>query len=586
MQGLTRQITRHEDTKKVISAGHRKPLSVDSVAVVVLEPLRRFFFAGLLSLLSLTTAFGAASPDVIIAWSANAETNIGHYQLRYGTASGDYSERINTGYRTRTPVSGLQTGKTYYFAVCAYSIGGLQGALSREVVYTAPPPPNSAPDGRIISPSTGGTIYAGQSVDFTGGASDPNGNPVTYRWSFGYGSGIPDASAKNPGTVRFDVPGTYQVTFTAIDSLGLADPQPASLLVKVLDPATTVIPRSGWKLTYVNSEEANGYAATRSFDGDPSTFWHTKFTSAHLPKPPHEIQINLGTVRNVNGFEYLPRQDNVVVGNIGEYQFYTSLNGKKWSKAASGSFSDSSVEKRVNFSARRAKFIRLVSTSPADGYTDCNVAEINILQGPPPNTPPVSSSTSVSTQKNKAVTIKLKGSDANWNPLTFQIVKSPSSGSLSGTPPNLTYRPKKNFTGKVTFSYRVDDGSASSKVATVTIQVKKSSASAAPQETLVARSTPITPADLLPTAAKATAQPVTSTTVIGGEKFLVLTVAKPAIPDGVSRTVQVSSNLLDWFSGRDHTTVLTNDANLLRVRDNIPIAPGKKRHIRLKTRPH
>ncbi|MEO5712667.1 MAG: discoidin domain-containing protein [Luteolibacter sp.] len=591
MQGLTSQITHHSDTLKVIGDGRRKSLSIDSVAFAGLEPLRTLIVSGLFSLLLLTNAFGIISPDVTLAWSPNAETNIGHYQLRYGTASGVYSSKVNTGFRTRTSVTGLQAGTTYYFAVCAYSVGGLQGPLSQEIAYTALPPANTllnrAPDGWISSPSTGGTIYAGQSIDFTGDATDPNGNAVTYLWNFG--SGIPASTAKNPGSVRFDTPGTYRVTFTATDSFGLADPQPASVTIQVLDPATTVIPRTGWKLEYVNSEETNGYAATRSFDGDPSTFWHTKFTAAKLPKPPHQIQINLGTVRNVNGFEYLPRQDNIVVGNIGGYQFYTSMNGKKWGKAAAiGSFSDSSLEKRVNFTSRRAKFIRLVSISPADGYTDCNVAEINILQGPPPNTPPVSSAFAVSTQKNKAVAIKLKGSDANLNPLSFQIVKAPASGTLSGTPPNLTYRPKKNFTGNVTFTYRVNDGTAKSKIATVTIKVKNAAASsaAAPEDTLVARSAAITPADLMPGAAKAAAQPVTTTTVIGGEKFLVLTVAKPAIPDGVSRTVQVSPNLLDWFSGKNHTTVLNDDENLLRVRDNVPIAPGKKRYIRLKTRPH
>ena len=588
MQGLTSLITRHSDTREVIDAGRRKFLSTECVALAGLKSLCWLFLTGLFSLLFPTHVFGATSPDVILAWNANAETNVGNYQLRYGTASGVYTKTINTGFRTRAAVTGLQAGKTYYFAVCAYSVGGLQSDLSREVVYIAPPPANDPPDSRITSPSTGGTLYAGQAVNFTGGGSDPDGNSLTYRWNFGYGSGIPDSTAKNPGSIRFNVPGTYQITFTATDSLGQADPQPASLTIRVLDPATTVIPRDGWTLEYVNSEEINGYAATRSFDGDPSTFWHTKFSSANLPKPPHQIQIDLGTVRNVNGFEYLPRQDNVVVGNIGGYQFYTSMDGKKWGKpAATGSFTDSSLEKRVNFASRRAKFIRLVSISPADGYTDCNVAEINILQGPPPNTPPVSSPLTVSTQKNKAVAVKLKGSDANLNPLTFQIVKAPSSGKLSGTPPNLIYRPKKNFTGKATFTYRVTDGTVNSKVATVTIQVKKSAASssAAPQDTLVARSASKT-SDLLPSAAKSTAPPVTSTTVIGGEKFLVLTVAKPALPDGVSRTVQVSPNLLDWFSGKEHTTVLTDNEIFLKVRDNVPIAPGKKRYIRLKTRPH
>ncbi len=580
MQGLTSQFTHPNDTPKVTIAGRRKVCSVDFVAFAGPRQWGRLLVLGLLALLSFSRATAATAPDVILNWKATADTNIGFYQVRYGTAPGTYTKSLNVSYRLLARISGLQAGTTYYFAVCAYSLGGLEGDLSREVVYTTRPPPNSAPDGWISAPGTGGTIYAGQTVSFSGGGYDPDGQSMNYRWSFGAGSGIPDSPAANTGPVRFGIPGTYRVTFNVMDSLGLADSQPASLLIKVLDSATTVVPRDGWKLTFVNSEETNGYAATRSFDGDPSTFWHTKFSSVRLPKPPHEIQIDLGSVRYVNGFDYLPRQDSYSVGNIGAFQFYTSLDGRKWGKAAAtGSFSNSPEDKRVNFSSRRAKFIRLVSTSPADGNTDCSVAEINILQGPPPNIPPVSSAVSVSTSKNKAVAIKLKGSDANGNPLTFQIVKAPSSGSLTGAPPNLVYQPKKNFTGKVNFTYRLNDGTANSKVSTVTIQVKKPSAtsSAPPQKTLFARSSP---------KAEPTASTVTSTTVIGGEKFLVLTIAKPAFPDGFSRTVQVSSNLLDWFSGKVHTTVLLNDENFLKVRDNTPIAPGKKRHIRLKTRPH
>ena len=46
--------------------------------------------------------------------------------------------------------------------------------------------------------------------------------------------------------------------------------------------------------------------------------------------------------------------------------------------------------------------------------------------------------------------------------------------------------------------------------------------------------------------------------------------------------VQVSSDRLDWFSGKRHTTVLRDDQKVLRVRDNTPFTATRKRHIRLK----
>ncbi len=73
----------------------------------------------------------------------------------------------------------------------------------------------------------------------------------------------------------------------------------------------------------------------------------------------------------------------------------------------------------------------------------------------------------------------------------------------------------------------------------------------------------------------------TSIEVIDGEKFLALTVRKQP-GSALNGTVEVSSDLLDWFSGKKHTTVVIDNAASLKVRDNTPLTPGVKRHIRLK----
>ena len=72
----------------------------------------------------------------------------------------------------------------------------------------------------------------------------------------------------------------------------------------------------------------------------------------------------------------------------------------------------------------------------------------------------------------------------------------------------------------------------------------------------------------------------TGVDVIDGKKYLTFTIDKTVgAPVG---TVQVSSDLLEWFSGKKHTTVLMDDAKTLKVRDNTPITAGAKRYIRLK----
>ncbi|MES2438608.1 MAG: M6 family metalloprotease domain-containing protein [Verrucomicrobiota bacterium] len=82
-----------------------------------------------------------------------------------------------------------------------------------------------------------------------------------------------------------------------------------------------------------------------------------------------------------------------------------------------------------------------------------------------------------------------------------------------------------------------------------------------------------------------TGSPVAGSTssveVIGGEKFQTLTVIKQP-GAAFTGTVEVSSNLLDWYSGAKHTTVLIDNRTTLKVRDNTPVSPDAKRHIRLR----
>lgn len=510
-------------------------------------------------------AAAAVMPAVKASWNANPESDIAGYELSYGTASGRYSTKLDVGLKTSTRITGLEYGVRYFFVLTAYSRSGQRSEPSAELSYfkTVPEKANQAPSGTINTPSGDVTIVAGESVSFSGEGSDPDGDALSHQWKFG--SGIADAATAAPGAVVFPAPGVYQVAYTVTDSKGLADPMPAVRTITVLAP-WSVMPRAAWKLKYVNSEEANGYAGTQSFDGDTSTFWHTRWTGSKLP-PPHEIQIDLGATTRVKGFDYLPRQDGVTVGDIGGFEFYVSMDGRNWGKpVAAGRFTASADVKRVFSSAKHGRFIRLVSLGDAAGNSDCNVAELNVLQGVSANRAPTAENRAAATRRNKNVSISLRGSDPDGDLVSYQIVTRPRHGKLSGTAPQLVYIPDAKFTGKDSFSYRVHDGIAGSKTATVAIRVKKPAASAA-KESLVSR--------------PSTTAPVTGSVVIGGEKFLTLTVA----PGCRNREVQVSSNLVDWFSGRRHTTVLEDNERFLKVRDNTPLAPGSKRHIRLEPAP-
>ncbi len=270
--------------------------------------------------------------------------------------------------------------------------GSLFTAVAEFNVLQASTAPNSAPNGVIASPVSNITIPAGAAIEFAGSGTDPEGHPLSYRWTFGSGSGLADSRLQNPGLVRFNFPGTYVVTLHAADNKGLVDSTPATRTITV--EGWQPLSRAGWTLHYTDSQElASGSwgpatPATNAFDGNPSTFWHTEWFSTIAPLP-HELQINLGATHDLAGFTYLPRQDGVSNGKITHFEFYLSTDGVNWGAPISaGVFPNSSAIQQITFSKQPARYIRLRALGEVNGQPATAVAELGALL-PPATTPSV-----------------------------------------------------------------------------------------------------------------------------------------------------------------------------------------------------
>jgi hypothetical protein len=145
--------------------------------------------------------------------------------------------------------------------------------------------------------------------------------------------------------------------------------------------ATFTIPNTNWKLKFVDSEETvDGFGlGLHGFDGLIGTMWHTQFLNGS-PPPPHEIQIDLGTSANLNGFVYVPRQDSFTDGWIGQYEFYVSTDGMNWgSPVAVGTFPNDRNNKQVSFTATTGQYVRLRALTEVNGKPYTTMAELQLL---------------------------------------------------------------------------------------------------------------------------------------------------------------------------------------------------------------
>ena len=87
------------------------------------------------------------------------------------------------------------------------------------------------------------------------------------------------------------------------------------------------------------------------------------------------------------------------------------------------------------------------------------------------NGPPVAHDASLTTNEDVPLTVTLTATDVDGDPLTFTLLSQPSRGALSGTPPNLTYTPAANYSGRTASRSRRTTATADSNVATVSITV-------------------------------------------------------------------------------------------------------------------
>jgi len=156
---------------------------------------------------------GTYAAEISLAWDANNEAELAGYNIYYGTASRNYTHRIDVGVTTEYTVVDLDDGGTYYFAATAYDRDGNETAYSAELVQTfsygkPKPPPEQDSDGDGIPDERDDfPIDPDEKIDTDGDGlgnnadsdDDNDGMPDTWESQYGLDPLIDDASEDSDG---------------------------------------------------------------------------------------------------------------------------------------------------------------------------------------------------------------------------------------------------------------------------------------------------------------------------------------------------------------------------------------------------
>lgn len=105
-----------------------------------------------------------------------------------------------------------------------------------------------------------------------------------------------------------------------------------------------------------------------------------------------------------------------------------------------------------------------------DGLGDSREATVtlNVVDA---NNPPLPKGQSIKMKRNRSIAITLAAEDFDLDPLTFTILSFPKNGELTGTAPELTYRPNIDWLGTDRFQFNVTDGISVSEPTTISVEV-------------------------------------------------------------------------------------------------------------------
>jgi hypothetical protein len=171
-------------------------------------------------------------------------------------------------------------------------------------------------------------------------------------------------------------------SYVASDEFQPSQELTLAVLDKILAPSIchSTLARLGARVIEADSEDrAHHNVAAAAIDGDPDTFWHTRWSPKNDPMP-HHLTIDVGRAVTIQGISYLARQD-MANGRVAEAELYCSNDRKQWGPpVAQLRFRDRGDLQTVRLAEPvKARYVKFVVRSEIHGRPYAAVAELDIL---------------------------------------------------------------------------------------------------------------------------------------------------------------------------------------------------------------
>jgi PKD repeat protein len=334
-------------------------------------------------------------------------------------------------------------------------------------------------------------------------ASDPDGDALTYQVTLAPQHGVLGGTAPDPTyTPAANYNGSDTFTFKASDATADSNVAMVSITVNavndppVASPATATTVEDGSTLITLPVSDLDGDALTYVIVMPPAhgTLSGIGASRAYTPESNYNgsdsfafktsdgtVDSNVATVsltiapvndapvandHSVTASEDTPKAVTLVATDVdGNPLTYAIVTLPGHGTLTGSGDADRTYAPAANYNGPDS-----FTFTASDGQAMSNEATVTI-DVPPTNDTPVAADQAVTTDEDTAVAVTLLAADVDGDVLSYVLGTPPVHGTLTGTAPALTYVPAANEHGPDSFTFSVNDGSAVSHLATVTISV-------------------------------------------------------------------------------------------------------------------